>query len=358
MCIRDRIEDIVIKTICSIQPSLAHLYKSCISDDIDGSCCFEILGFDILLDKDLNVWLLEVNHSPSFSTDTPLDWKIKGNLVADTLMLLNMTQKKKKLYLQNKKRELKRRIFCKSTKEHLDEKLEYRAKKYRIRTKFELTHLGGYKLIFPQPEVKREYELCLEKADEMYSSFIGAAKKSEHIPRSDSLKRPDTVSMPKRQESHKPKAELLVKRPSTVKDSTRQLFDIQSSRRPAKGDYTTLANKVVSGKLPKLVDKEHYNFTRNPNIANEATGKVEVPFGAQTFIKEGNSVEGGEWLTWGSFKGKRVCRNTGYEFTCLDFKGCPLGSSQQVVINGKALDRHKCNRKSTHTLTQAMFKRE
>ena len=32
-------------------------------------------------------WLLEVNHTPSFTTDTPLDDKIKGCLITDTLIL-------------------------------------------------------------------------------------------------------------------------------------------------------------------------------------------------------------------------------------------------------------------------------
>jgi len=35
--------------------------------------CFEIFGFDIMLDQELKVWLLEVNHTPSFHTDSPLD---------------------------------------------------------------------------------------------------------------------------------------------------------------------------------------------------------------------------------------------------------------------------------------------
>ena len=39
--------------------------------------CFEIFGFDILIDSDLKPWLIEVNLSPSLSTDSPLDHEIK-----------------------------------------------------------------------------------------------------------------------------------------------------------------------------------------------------------------------------------------------------------------------------------------
>ena len=60
--------------------------------------CFELLGFDIFLDSDLKPWILEVNHSPSFSTDTPLDFKIKKNLISDTIKLLNLSYKKKQKY--------------------------------------------------------------------------------------------------------------------------------------------------------------------------------------------------------------------------------------------------------------------
>jgi len=47
--------------------------------------CFEILGYDIILDIDGKPWLLEVNHAPSFTTDSPLDSAIKKDVIRDAL---------------------------------------------------------------------------------------------------------------------------------------------------------------------------------------------------------------------------------------------------------------------------------
>jgi tubulin polyglutamylase TTLL6/13 len=56
--------------------------------------------FDVMIDEKGKPWLLEVNHSPSFSTDTPLDYKIKYDLIKDTINLLNLSIKRKTLYDQ------------------------------------------------------------------------------------------------------------------------------------------------------------------------------------------------------------------------------------------------------------------
>lgn len=53
--------------------------------------CFHILGFDVLITSDLKPYLIEVNHTPSFETSSPLDYEVKKNLIKDTLKLMRIT---------------------------------------------------------------------------------------------------------------------------------------------------------------------------------------------------------------------------------------------------------------------------
>jgi tubulin polyglutamylase TTLL6/13 len=52
--------------------------------------CFEVLGFDIMIDHKLNPYILEINYTPSFTADTPLDRYIKKQLISDTLNLIGV----------------------------------------------------------------------------------------------------------------------------------------------------------------------------------------------------------------------------------------------------------------------------
>ena len=58
------------------------MYRSCQAKDPD--LCYELLGFDIMLDYKLKPWLLEVNHLPSFNSDTEADESVKHELIRDT----------------------------------------------------------------------------------------------------------------------------------------------------------------------------------------------------------------------------------------------------------------------------------
>jgi tubulin polyglutamylase TTLL6/13 len=85
------IKDLIVKTMISGQPYLANAYKSFQIDDFENSMFFQILGFDIMLDHQCKPYLLEVNHSPSFTCDSPLDAKVKGELIRDTVILLGLS---------------------------------------------------------------------------------------------------------------------------------------------------------------------------------------------------------------------------------------------------------------------------
>lgn len=51
--------------------------------------CFELMGFDIMVDDKLKPWLLEVNSSPAMSMDTTTDYRIKPDLLKDTFKLID-----------------------------------------------------------------------------------------------------------------------------------------------------------------------------------------------------------------------------------------------------------------------------
>ena len=77
--------------------------------------CFEILGFDIILDKNCKPYLLEVNHAPSFATDSPLDYEIKHSLFCDTFRLLGLSVAKKKAKVKQLYEDKKNRMLVKLT---------------------------------------------------------------------------------------------------------------------------------------------------------------------------------------------------------------------------------------------------
>jgi tubulin polyglutamylase TTLL4 len=103
-----RIKDVIIKTLISVEP---HIVSTTVRCTKHRSVCFELYGFDILLDSKLKPWLLEVNISPSLSSSSPLDKKIKTVLICDTLNLVGVFPYDRKQYERENEQLLKKRLL-------------------------------------------------------------------------------------------------------------------------------------------------------------------------------------------------------------------------------------------------------
>nr|XP_046268236.1 tubulin polyglutamylase TTLL5 isoform X3 [Scatophagus argus]XP_046268237.1 tubulin polyglutamylase TTLL5 isoform X3 [Scatophagus argus] len=80
-----QVEDLIIKAVLSAEQQIATACKMFVPHKTN---CFELYGFDVLIDANLKPWLLEVNLSPSLACDAPLDLKIKASMIADMFSLV------------------------------------------------------------------------------------------------------------------------------------------------------------------------------------------------------------------------------------------------------------------------------
>uniref|UniRef100_H3DJ54 Tubulin--tyrosine ligase-like protein 5 n=1 Tax=Tetraodon nigroviridis TaxID=99883 RepID=H3DJ54_TETNG len=80
-----QVEDLIIKAIMGAEQQIATACKTFVPHKTN---CFELYGFDVLIDANLKPWLLEVNLSPSLACDAPLDLKIKASMIADMFSLV------------------------------------------------------------------------------------------------------------------------------------------------------------------------------------------------------------------------------------------------------------------------------
>ena len=75
------IQMIMVRTLIAVQPIM-----------INDRHCFELYGFDVMIDQDLKPWLIEVNASPSLTANTREDYLMKTEMLHGMLDVLDLEQ--------------------------------------------------------------------------------------------------------------------------------------------------------------------------------------------------------------------------------------------------------------------------
>ncbi|XP_058453436.1 tubulin polyglutamylase TTLL13-like isoform X1 [Malaya genurostris] len=192
------IDDVIVKTVLSAWQVLRHTYQASFPTHDIIQACFEILGFDILIDAKLKPHILEVNHSPSFHTDEAIDREIKEALIHDTFVMLNLNGEVKKRVLEEDKRRIQNRLLQRlreysKSKENSkesssdskngdddDPNSEDRLGPWGEQINWEETHLGGFRRILPAPgDPDRYAHLFLAQTQASVYNETAASKKRE-----------------------------------------------------------------------------------------------------------------------------------------------------------------------------------
>lgn len=144
------IDEVIIKTVISAYPILKHSYVACFPNhDVIPACC-ELLGVDIILDRKLNPQLLEVNHSPSFHTDTELDCEVKESLLTDMFAMMNLERCDKKKIIREDRKKIRERLQGLSTsKDGLSNNPSLGLPNFSEYYKHEMINRGDFRLVFP-----------------------------------------------------------------------------------------------------------------------------------------------------------------------------------------------------------------
>jgi tubulin polyglutamylase TTLL4 len=83
-----QIKDVIVKTLISVEPYIVGSLNKCPPGNRQS--CFELYGFDVLIDESLKPWLLEVNVFPSLSSSSPFDKIVKSQLICDVFTLIGI----------------------------------------------------------------------------------------------------------------------------------------------------------------------------------------------------------------------------------------------------------------------------
>ncbi|KAI5717821.1 hypothetical protein M8J77_011825 [Diaphorina citri] len=238
-----RIDDVIVKTVLSAHPKIKKMYNSVFPRHNYMTACFQLLGFDILLDDTLNPYVLEVNHSPSFYTDTNIDVEIKEQVLRDTFILCNLNSSIKRKVLQEERLEVQRRLFKRPEREE-DEEDRQGCKERQWA--WERAHMGNFRLLYPCQDGDKYDSMCraIESASYYKDTFssnmrsmLGRAHRQDIDMRRDNhgvTPRPskDTLDSIYGKKRRKPGDDVaLMKKPTVRTNKTKVVKPVQTKRK-------------------------------------------------------------------------------------------------------------------------------
>ncbi|XP_011686718.1 PREDICTED: tubulin polyglutamylase TTLL13-like isoform X2 [Wasmannia auropunctata] len=183
-----KIDEIIIKTIIAAYPVLKHSYHACFSTHNKTCACFELLGFDILLDWKLKPYLLEVNHSPSFHTDAQIDKDVKEGLLMDTFDILNLLQFDKKKIIEEDRKRIRERLLQGLNGKDLSQindtatsmKSERNENDYMQRQfQWEDNHMGNFRRIYPCFDENKYQPFFTQNALSVFQDTVASRAREE-----------------------------------------------------------------------------------------------------------------------------------------------------------------------------------
>ncbi|CAM9273835.1 unnamed protein product [Ectocarpus sp. 12 AP-2014] len=190
------------------------------------STCFTIVGVDLMVDDELDPWIIEINHLPSFRTETGMDYRIKKQLVFNTLSLLDVRVGEREEWQTEMERLKRIRLFGLPPKDggqspvsgpgggreagrgegSISPKNSSKKKNRsrhgigfltemtpifpvgRAREELEQAVKGGFERIFPpsetSPDPRASYTKVLRVAEKVFSSLSKYSQSPVHSPRS------------------------------------------------------------------------------------------------------------------------------------------------------------------------------
>ncbi|XP_076236361.1 tubulin polyglutamylase TTLL13-like [Calliopsis andreniformis] len=203
-----KIDEIIIKTILAAYPILKHSYHTCFPMHDKTYACFELLGFDVLLDWKLKPYLLEVNHSPSFHTDAQIDKDIKEGLLMDTFEMLNLHQCDKKKIIEEDRKRVRERLLqginpkdgsCNdsaigATKPEKSEE-DYLQRQF----KWEEEHMGNFRRIYPCADSAKYEPFFRQNSISVFQDTVASRAREE----ASRIQKEENETRAKEQESKK-----------------------------------------------------------------------------------------------------------------------------------------------------------